>query len=86
MNVILYHVNVILKAGLVSQSSRYGRKVPAGRALVAYWIDPEVCVGCGLCRRKCPVAGVLGEQNFRVSWCSGDLVSSGTLGTYTKFG
>jgi NADP-reducing hydrogenase subunit HndC len=34
----------------------------ACRDLVAYWIDPEVCVGCGLCRRKCPVAGVLGEQ------------------------
>ena len=29
---------------------------------MSYWIDPDVCVGCGLCRRKCPVAGVLGEQ------------------------
>ncbi len=38
-------------------------RCPAGqcKALVAYRILEETCVGCGLCRRNCPVSCISGE-------------------------
>ncbi len=32
------------------------------KALVAYWIDPEACRGCGACLRKCPAGAVEGGK------------------------
>jgi NAD-dependent dihydropyrimidine dehydrogenase PreA subunit len=39
------------------------KRCPAGvcAALVTYAIIPEKCVGCGACRRKCPVHCIAGK-------------------------
>ncbi|NUQ01191.1 MAG: SLBB domain-containing protein [Armatimonadetes bacterium] len=38
------------------------RSCPAGvcRDLIEYWIDPEACVGCSLCRKACASSAILG--------------------------
>jgi len=40
------------------------KKCPAGKCkdLVHYEIDPEKCIGCTLCARKCPVHCISGEK------------------------
>ncbi len=39
------------------------KKCPAGRCsqLVTYTIDPEICIGCTVCARKCPVSCISGR-------------------------
>ncbi len=39
-------------------------KCPAGKckALLSYRIDPQLCVGCTLCARNCPVDAIIGER------------------------
>jgi NADH-quinone oxidoreductase subunit F len=42
----------------------YDRRCPAGvcRGLITYEIDPEVCTGCMVCARNCPVEAITGEK------------------------
>jgi len=40
------------------------KRCPAGvcRALIRLTIDPDLCNGCGLCKRECPVEAISGEK------------------------
>jgi NADH-quinone oxidoreductase subunit F len=39
-------------------------RCPAGvcKSLIQYWIDPELCTGCGACIRTCPQQAIAGEK------------------------
>jgi NADH-quinone oxidoreductase subunit F len=39
------------------------KKCPAGicKELTTYYIEQDVCCGCGLCKRTCPAAAISGE-------------------------
>ena len=34
------------------------------REVPSYWIDPDKCQACGLCRRRCPVDAISGDKNL----------------------
>jgi len=44
----------------------YDRKCPAKQCtdLLNYWIDPEKCIGCGACKKVCPVEAIEGEKKL----------------------
>jgi NADH-quinone oxidoreductase subunit F len=40
------------------------QRCPAGvcKSLIEYWIDPNLCTGCGACTRVCPQLSITGEK------------------------
>jgi NADH-quinone oxidoreductase subunit F len=32
------------------------------KGLITYWIDPDLCVGCSLCRKNCSARAIIGEH------------------------
>jgi NADH:ubiquinone oxidoreductase subunit F (NADH-binding)/NAD-dependent dihydropyrimidine dehydrogenase PreA subunit len=40
------------------------QRCPAGvcKSLIEYWIDPNLCTGCGACTRVCPQMSITGEK------------------------
>jgi NADH-quinone oxidoreductase subunit F len=42
----------------------FEKRCPAGvcKALIEYWIDPDLCTGCGACTRVCPQEAILGQK------------------------
>ncbi|UQZ90883.1 NADH-quinone oxidoreductase subunit F [Deltaproteobacteria bacterium Smac51] len=44
----------------------YDKTCPAKQCtdLLSYWIDPEKCIGCGACKKVCPVEAITGERKL----------------------
>ncbi len=62
-------------------------KCPAGRckALLSFRIDPQLCVGCTLCSRNCPVDAIIGERKETHFIDSSKCIKCGTCMEKCKF-
>ena len=62
-------------------------KCPAGKckALLSYRIDPQLCVGCTLCSRNCPVDAIIGERKEAHFIDTAKCIKCGTCKDKCKF-
>jgi NAD-dependent dihydropyrimidine dehydrogenase PreA subunit len=65
----------------------FERRCPAGvcKALIEYWIDPELCTGCGACTRVCPQEAILGEKKAAHSVTRSDCIKCGACYDVCRF-
>ncbi|MFP4200739.1 MAG: NADH-ubiquinone oxidoreductase-F iron-sulfur binding region domain-containing protein, partial [Clostridia bacterium] len=66
----------------------FERRCPAGvcTALLEYYIDPDLCTGCGLCVRKCPDDAIIGEKRHPHYISTEKCISCGTCRQFCPFG
>ena len=66
----------------------HDKKCRAGKCkdLVVYEINPEKCIGCGLCARRCPVTCISGEKKKAHVIDTSKCIKCGECFTVCKFG
>lgn len=66
----------------------YAKKCPAGvcKSLLSYYIDPDKCKGCTLCRRNCPVGAISGEVKAAHEIDTTKCIKCGQCMAHCKFG
>ncbi len=84
--------NPILSAmehfGAEYEAHIYDKKCPAGvcKSLLNYYIEPDKCRGCTLCKRNCPVSAISGEVKSAHVIDTKTCIKCGQCIAHCKFG